>query len=52
MIFGVASGIIVGVMPGLTATMGVALLIPITFSMEPALSLILLGSIYIGAFRI
>ncbi len=49
MIFGVASGIAVGAMPGLSAAMGVALLIPITFAMDPATGLILLGSMYIGA---
>src|SRR6056297_2399928 len=49
MVFGVAGGITIGAMPGLSATMGVALLIPITFAMEPSYGLILLGSIYIGA---
>jgi len=49
MSFGVAAGIGIGAMPGLTATMGVALLIPITFKMDPASGLVLLGSIYIGA---
>jgi len=46
---GVAGGIAIGAMPGLSATMGVALLIPITFTMAPAHGLMLLGSIYIGA---
>jgi len=49
MSFGVAAGIGIGAMPGLTATMGVALLIPITFKMSAASGLILLGSIYCGA---
>ena len=41
-------GIIVGAMPGLTATMAVALLIPVTFGMSPLLSLALMGGVYSG----
>ncbi len=48
-VFGVAAGTIIGAIPGLTATMAVAVLVPITFSMEPASGLILLGAIYTGA---
>ena len=33
---GLSIGIIIGAMPGLTATMGVALLLPLTFGMNPA----------------
>ena len=47
--FGAAGGIIIGGLPGLSATMGVALLIPVTFGMHPASGLILLGSVYCGA---
>ena len=39
-------GIVVGSLPGLTSTMGVALLVPFTFSMSPAMGLALLGAIY------
>ncbi|MGI9417316.1 MAG: tripartite tricarboxylate transporter permease [Geminicoccaceae bacterium] len=46
---GVVAGTIVGSLPGLTATMAVAVLVPITFSMEPASALILMGAIYTGA---
>ncbi len=46
---GVIAGTIVGSLPGLTATMAVAVLIPITFSMAPASALILMGAIYTGA---
>ncbi|CFX21905.1 Trap-t family transporter fused small and large inner membrane subunits [Candidatus Filomicrobium marinum] len=46
---GVIAGTIVGSLPGLTATMAVAVLVPITFSMEPASALILMGAIYTGA---
>jgi putative tricarboxylic transport membrane protein len=47
--FGVAVGIIVGCLPGLTATMALALLVPFTFTMPPTQGLIMLGGIYIGA---
>lgn len=40
MAIGVLSGICIGALPGLTATMGVALLLPMTFGMDAALSLI------------
>ncbi len=47
--FGAAGGIIIGGLPGLSATMGVALLIPVTFGMHPASGLIMLGAVYCGA---
>ena len=46
---GVGAGIIVGALPGLTATMAIALLIPFTFAMKPIYGLVLLGGIYAGA---
>jgi putative tricarboxylic transport membrane protein len=46
---GVFSGIVFGALPGLTATMGLALLIPFTFVMEPTTGLVMLGGIYMGA---
>jgi putative tricarboxylic transport membrane protein len=46
---GVIAGTVVGSLPGLTATMAVAVLVPITFTMEPAAALILMGAIYTGA---
>lgn len=42
-------GIVIGSMPGLSAAMGVALLIPLTFTMDPASGLIMLLGIYVGA---
>ncbi|MBE0585722.1 MAG: tripartite tricarboxylate transporter permease, partial [Desulfofustis sp.] len=48
-ILGTVAGILVGGMPGLTATMAVALLIPVTFSLEPLTGLILMGGVYCGA---
>lgn len=49
MIVGLTGGIIVGAMPGLTATMGVALMVPATFAMDSTSGLIMLGAIYVGA---
>ncbi len=46
---GVAAGILVGALPGLTATMAIALLVPFTFTMSPVYGLVLLGAIYSGA---
>ncbi|WP_153462645.1 tripartite tricarboxylate transporter permease [Sediminibacillus terrae] len=46
---GLLTGIIVGALPGLTPTMGVALTIPFTFTLGPTEGLILLGGIYCGS---
>jgi putative tricarboxylic transport membrane protein len=48
-IAGVIFGTVIGALPGLTATMGVAVLVPFTFGMEPASGLIVLGALYTGA---
>ncbi len=45
---GVTAGIIVGSLPGLTATMGVALLIPFTFGLDPVQGLIMLIGLFCG----
>lgn len=45
---GVIVGIIFGALPGLTATMGIALCLPLTFSMAPIQGLSLMMGIYIG----
>ncbi|KAB7886846.1 tripartite tricarboxylate transporter permease [Poseidonibacter ostreae] len=47
-IVGVTAGIIVGCLPGLTATMGCALLIPFTYSLPPVEGLLLLMGIFSG----
>ncbi|HZF77050.1 MAG TPA: tripartite tricarboxylate transporter permease [Acetobacteraceae bacterium] len=49
MVAGVLIGILVGVLPGLGAPNGVALLLPITFTMSPVSAIILLSSMYWGA---
>ncbi len=48
LIFGVSGGIILGALPGLTATMGVAILLPFTFGMDPTAALVMLIGVYIG----
>jgi len=47
-IIGVTAGIVVGSLPGLTATMGCALLIPFTYSLPPVEGLLLLMGIFTG----
>ena len=49
MFLSTALGVTIGCLPGLSAAMGVALLLPITFGMPPATGLIVLGGIYCGA---
>ena len=49
MAIGVVLGIIVGVLPGLGGPNGVAILLPLTFGMDPTSAIILLSSIYWGA---
>ncbi|PSL46905.1 putative tricarboxylic transport membrane protein [Salsuginibacillus halophilus] len=49
MALAVIGGIIVGSLPGLSATMGVALLVPLTFGMDPATGLLMLGALYTAA---
>jgi putative tricarboxylic transport membrane protein len=46
---GTLIGIIFGALPGFTAAMGVAILLPLTFGMNPASGLILLGALFGGA---
>jgi putative tricarboxylic transport membrane protein len=45
---GTVAGMIVGALPGLTATMAVALLVPFTYAMDAVSGLVLLGAIYMG----
>jgi len=47
-VFGVTLGIIFGAIPGLSATMALALFLPITYSMDPIVGIVLLVSLYIG----
>jgi putative tricarboxylic transport membrane protein len=45
---GVAFGLILGALPGLTGSMGIALMLPFTYNMPPLPSLVFLLSIYSG----
>lgn len=47
--FGSVLGIILGALPGLTATMGIALVIPISYQLDTATGIGLLLSVYCGA---
>lgn len=46
--FGVAMGIVLGSIPGLTATMAIALVVPMTFTMSPVASVGMLVGAYKG----
>ncbi len=46
MIIGVILGVFIGALPGLTATMGVAILVPLTFWLQPQEGLAMLIAIY------
>jgi putative tricarboxylic transport membrane protein len=46
---GVLVGMVVGVMPGLGASAGIAVLLPLTFSMDPTSAIVMLAAIYYGA---
>jgi putative tricarboxylic transport membrane protein len=48
-LIGVTIGMLVGVLPGLGPTTGTAVLLPITFGMEPVSAIIMLSGIYYGA---
>lgn len=48
LLIGSLLGIIVGAIPGLTATMAIALLIPFTFAMNPIAGIVMLLAIYAG----
>jgi len=48
-LIGVILGTAVGVLPGIGPTATIALLLPVTFTLEPATALIMLAGIYYGA---
>ncbi|MEN3355063.1 MAG: putative tricarboxylic transport rane protein [Betaproteobacteria bacterium] len=49
MAIGVVLGIIIGVLPGLGGPNGVAILLPLTFTMQPTSAIIMLSCIYWGS---
>ncbi|WP_420962377.1 tripartite tricarboxylate transporter permease [Brucella sp. IR073] len=48
-LIGVLLGTLIGVLPGIGATATIAMLLPITFQLEPVSALIMLAGIYYGA---
>jgi len=49
MVTGLVGGVLAGAIPGLSATMAVALLLPLTYSMEPLVALSFMAGIHNGA---
>src|ERR1700750_2142616 len=49
MLIGVSLGVIIGVLPGLGGANGIAILLPLTFTMSPTSAIIMLSCIYWGA---
>ena len=49
MFIGILLGVLIGVLPGLGGANGVAILLPLTFSMNPTSAIIMLSCIYWGA---
>ncbi len=49
MFIGIILGVVIGVLPGLGGANGVAILLPLTFSMSPTSAIIMLSCIYWGA---
>lgn len=49
MVIGVTLGVLIGVLPGLGGANGIAILLPLTFSMPPTSAVIMLSCIYWGA---
>jgi putative tricarboxylic transport membrane protein len=49
MVVGIVLGVLIGVLPGLGGANGVAILLPLTFSMNPTSAIIMLSCIYWGA---
>ncbi len=48
-LLGTLIGMFIGAMPGLSATMAIALLLPLTFSFRPETGLAMLAALYLGA---
>ena len=48
-VVGTVLGIIFGMLPGLSGTMGIAILLPLTYSMSPVAALLLMVSIFCGS---
>lgn len=48
-LLGTVGGIVIGALPGLSATMGIALLIPLTYGMGPIAAIAMLATVYTSA---
>ena len=46
---GVTMGMVVGVMPGLGPSAGLAILLPVTFGLDPTGAIVMLAAVYYGA---
>lgn len=49
MVFGTLIGIVIGALPGLTTTIGLAILIPLSFGLSPLVALGLMAGLYNGS---
>ena len=49
MLIGIVLGVLIGVLPGLGGANGIAILLPLTFGMDPTSAIIMLSCIYWGA---
>ena len=47
-VFGVVVGIVFGALPGMTATMAIAIFLPLTYAYDMGTSLYLLLGLYVG----
>src|SRR5215475_1276201 len=47
-LFGAVAGMVIGMLPGLGASSGMALLLPVTIGMQPAAALGMLAALYYG----
>jgi putative tricarboxylic transport membrane protein len=46
---GMLLGLVIGVIPGMTAALGLAVILPLTFQMDPLTALVLMTSVYTGS---
>lgn len=51
MVFGTLIGMLVGVVPGINATIAVAMLLPLSYGLSPETAIIFLVGIYVGAMQ-
>ena len=49
LLLGTLGGMVVGALPGFSATMGVALLLPLSFGMNPVAAMVMLTAMYTSA---